>query len=617
MCSVVGYVGKRHSRSIVIQGLKRLEYRGYDAAGFACLDPAGERLLYVKTQGRLSNLELQLDQTLIDGFLSVGHTRWSTHGSADLQENAHPHFDCNKEIAVVHNGIIENHLKLKEQLLKMGHVFHSQTDTEVIAHLFESLLISHQTFNAAVIDLVSKLEGAYAFICLLQNQADQLLLVRNRSPLCIGIGNDEMFVASDPLAFADKTTKMVFMPDASIAIVRGDMLELYDFNGNPLPIHAQEINEDHYSAASEKSGYEHYMLKEIFDQKDAMCATINFLDSINKNIWDYIGIDVNLLQRLSHIKLIGCGTSWHAARIAQFFFEYVCRIPTRVYLASEFRYMPQFVEDNTICIAMSQSGETADTLEVLRMMNKLSVPTIALTNVASSTLMREANGFLLTQAGREIAVASTKAFSTQLTALYWFAHFIAMHKKMITPAQLGLAQEELRTCAQVLENSVENYRFSIVNTLAPLYATFTRAIFLGRHISYPLALEAALKLKQVSYIFSQSYPAGEIKHGPLALIDDQTPVFIFSHQDQLMYQKILSNAQEVKAHNGRLVVFAFEGQHEICSIAEHSFVVSRVHPLLGQLAMTGLMQFFVYAIANELGRPIDHPRNLGKSVTVA
>lgn len=617
MCSVVGYVGKGHSRAVVLEGLRRLEYRGYDAAGFACLEPSNERLVYAKAQGRLYNLEQYLARVPIDGFLGIGHTRWSTHGSADGHDNAHPHFDCNKEIAIVHNGIIENHLALREQLIQAGHVFYSQTDTEVVAHLFEALLIAHKTFKAAVFDLVNRLEGAYAFVCILQDYPDQILLVRRRSPLCIGIGDDEMFVASDPIAFADKTEKVVFMPDESIAIVRKDMLELYDFSGNHLPIHTQQLDLTPYVQASDTCNeYEHFMLKEIYEQKNAICATINFLHSISKNIGDYLGLSDEYLGQITHIQIVGCGTSWHAGRIAQFFFEHICRLPTRVHLASEFRYMPQFLEKNGICIAMSQSGETADTLEALRLMIAAQVPTIALTNVASSSLMREADGFLLTQAGREVAVASTKAFSTQLTALYWFAHVLALRKKMITQAQLESAEEALRTCAEVLENVVENYKFIIMQKLAPIYATYQKAIFLGRHISYPFAMEAALKLKEIAYIFSQCYPAGEIKHGPLALIDQQTPVFVFSHQDNLIYQKLLSNAQEVKARNGRLTVFAFEGQHELCSIAETSFVVPRVNPLLGQLAMTGLMQFFVYAIAKSLGHPIDYPRNLAKSVTV-
>lgn len=615
MCSVVGYIGKNYSRSFVLEGLRRLEYRGYDAAGFACISPYDARLLYVKSTGRLHALEEQLNKSPIDGFLGLGHTRWSTHGSSQSQENAHPHFDCQKTIAVVHNGIIENYNEIRARLLQTDHTFHSQTDTEVIAHLFESLLLSHQTLKAAVVDLVNTLEGAFAFVCMMQEHPDQLLLVRKRSPLCIGIGDDEMFVSSDVLAFAGKTKKVLFLPDCSFVLVRKGMIELYDFSGKPIAMQMQEVDLDWQSC--EKREHEHYMLKEIYDQKNAINATVSSLKSIAHNIHDYLGVTTTCLTQLERIHLVGCGTSWHAARIAQFFFEEICKIPTRVHLASEFRYMSFFPERNSLFIALSQSGETADTLEAIRLVQADNhVPTVALTNIPSSTLTRECDGFLLTHAGREVAVASTKAFSTQLTVLYWLAHVLATHKGLLNNAQVEAAEEELRICAEILENSVENYKFDIIKRIAPQYASYTKAIFLGRHIGYPFAMEAALKLKEIAYIFSQCYPAGEIKHGPLALVDRDTPVFVFSHQDKTIYQKIISNVQEVKSRDGIIVVFAFEGQQELCALADTAFVVPRTKPLLGQLAMTGLMQFFVYAIANTLGRPIDTPRNLAKSVTV-
>ena len=613
MCGIVGYIGKGFSRSFVMEGLKRLEYRGYDSAGFACLNPADNRFLYAKSPGWLPNLVRQLNQNPIDGHLGIGHTRWSTHGQAS-EENAHPQFDCQKTISLVHNGIIENHHALRERLKNAGHIFHSQTDTEVVAHLLESLLAAHQTFKYALVDLVSQIEGAYAFVVLLQDFPDQMVLVRKRSPLCIGIGDNEMFIASDPMAFADKTKKVIFIPDESFAIVKKEMIELYDFAGTSLMLPIQELQLDAYEY--EKKGHEHHMLKEIYDQKNAIYGTVAFLRSVSNRIWDHIGIPKEQAQSLDKITLIGCGTSWHAARIAQFFFEQICLVPTRVNLASEFRYMSFFPEKNSAYIFISQSGETADTLEALRLVNSMDLPTIGLTNVPSSTLVREADGFLLTQAGQEVAVASTKAFSTQIAALYWFAHRIALEKKIITPAQMEVAEEDLLVVAEILENCIENYKRDITQRLAKFYAQFKKAIFLGRHISYPFALEAALKLKEISYIFAQCYPAGELKHGPLALVDDQTPVFIFSHEDPLIYQKLLSNAQEVKARNGHLVAFIFEGQYELQALAEQVFIIPRVKPLLAPLAMTGLMQFFVYQIAKELGRPIDKPRNLAKSVTV-
>jgi glucosamine--fructose-6-phosphate aminotransferase (isomerizing) len=613
MCSVVGYIGKSFGKNYILDGLARLEYRGYDSSGIACLNPSDNRLVYHKAQGQLKQLIQKLEQAPIDGHVSIGHTRWATHGTISL-ENAHPQFDCQKSISLVHNGIIENHHGLKKQLELSGHIFHSQTDSEIIAHLFESLLVTHSTFKAAVVDLVNQLEGAYAFIAMLQDYPDTMLLVRKRSPLCIGIGDDEMFVASDLLAFAGRTKKVLFMPDESFAIVTKDTIELYSFAGKSLPIAVQDIDVSWIN--QEKQGHEHFMLKEIYEQKQAIHATLNGLHTFAHRVWDQIGITQEQAQQLKRINLIGCGTSWHAARIAQFFFEEICKMPTRVHLASEFRYMPFFKEDNAIYCVISQSGETADSLEVLRLIKEYGLPVMVLTNVASSSMVREADGFLLTQAGHEVAVASTKAFSTQLAALYWLCHQLAFEKGLINKEAVELAHEDLLIAAEVLENSIENYKIQIVQTLAKKYAQTKRSIFLGRHISYPFALEAALKLKEISYIFAQCYPAGELKHGPLALVDAHTPIFIFSHQDPIIYQKILSNAQEVKARGGHIVAFAFTGQDELCALADVAFVISRVKPLLGPLAMTGLMQFFVYTIAKELGCPIDKPRNLAKSVTV-
>ncbi len=613
MCSVVGYIGKNFSRDFIMEGLSRLEYRGYDSAGFACLDANNKQLFFAKAAGRLENLTNQFINNSINGYISIGHTRWATHGTSS-EENAHPHFDCHRKISIVHNGIIENYHILKDQLQKSGHLFYSQTDTEVVAHLFESMLISHKSFVPAVTDMVNRLDGAFAFIIISQDYPDLMVLVRKRSPLCIGIGDDEMFAASDMLAFAGKTNKVLFLPDESFAIVRKDMIELYDFTGKPLHINAQTV--DCVWDPNEKDGHEHYMLKEIYEQKGAIHATLDFLDSLGDTIWDHLGLSFDMIQDLEKINLIGCGTSWHAARIAQFFFEEICTIPVSVHLASEFRYTKQFPQKNSLYLAISQSGETADTLEALRLINQTEFPTIALTNVASSTMVREAGGFLLTKAGPEVSVASTKAFSTQLAALYWFAHRIALERGDNTLKQMQHAKEDILIAAEVLENTIENYKHDIMHIHAKNYAKYDKAIFLGRHTSYPFAMEAALKLKELAYIFSQCYPAGELKHGPLALVDNSIPVFVFSHQDPVIYHKLLANTQEVKARQGHIVAFAFEGQHELIEVADLVFTIPKVHPLLGPLAMTGIMQFLVYAIAKELQLPIDKPRNLAKSVTV-
>lgn len=613
MCSVVGYVGKNYCREYVVEGLRRLEYRGYDSSGFACLNPFDNRVLYARAVGQLGNLLKKIEATPIDGNIGIGHTRWSTHGQS-TQENAHPQFDCHKTISIVHNGIIENHQEYRNQLKEAGHIFYSDTDSEIIAHLFEALLISHQTYKAAIVDLVNRLEGAYAFIAILQEHPDHMVLVRKRNPLCVGIGDDEMFVASDSLAFADRTKKVLFLPDESFALVKKNMIELYDFSGKPLPVTIQTITNEW--AAHEKNGFEHFMLKEIYEQKTAIHATVEFLKTLNAHIWDHIGLTLEQVKNLKAVHMIACGTSWHSAKIAQFFFEQICMIPVQVHLASEFRYMNFFPEKNALYILISQSGETADTLEALRLISEMQLPTLALTNVASSSLVREADGFLLTQAGQEVAVASTKAFSTQVAALFWFANRLALERGYISKQHFELAQEEMLIAGEVLETCIENNKMAISQTHAKKYATYKKCIFLGRHISYPFAMEAALKLKEIAYIFAESYPAGELKHGPLALVDQDTPIFLFSHKDPIIYQKLLSNAQEVKARKGQLIVFAFEGQKELIALADLYFIIPKVNPLLGPLAMTGLMQFFVYSIACELGCPIDKPRNLAKSVTV-
>jgi glutamine---fructose-6-phosphate transaminase (isomerizing) len=611
MCSVIGYIGDQRCQSIIINGLEHLEYRGYDSAGFACLNNM-DGLVSVRAQGQLSRLKEQLDEH-IDGMIGIGHTRWATHGDATIR-NAHPHTDCNNSLAVVHNGIVENHHALKMMLINDGHQFTSDTDTEVIAHLFESLLSKHKDVIVSIRELVNTLEGAYACILMHKDYPEQLFAIRKLSPLCIGVSTNQNFVASDPLAFAGKTDHVIFMPDETFAIVSEDTVQIYTFEGEQKIIPAQKI--DLAWEEMGKKGHEHFMLKEIYEQKQVMYTTMEELRRLGDSIWSQLGIDLADIANCKRLVLIGCGTSWNAGSIAQFFFEYICKIPTTVHLASEFRYRMRLPENDTIYLFISQSGETADTLEALRMVKQLCMPTIALTNVATSTIVREASGYLLTQAGPEVAVASTKAFSTQVTALYWLAHTIALKKSLITQEQMQFACDDIRQVAHILQISIDNYQEVIQKQLAVRYAAYDRFIFLGRHITYPFAQEAALKLKEISYIFSQCYPAGELKHGPIALVDEHTPVVIFSHTDPLMYQKLLANAQEVKARKGHIIAFTFEDQHELTELAEVSFIFPHINQLLAPLAMTGLMQFFVYQIAKERGCPIDKPRNLAKSVTV-
>lgn len=613
MCSVVGYVGEEPCQRVVIDGLRRLEYRGYDSAGFACLDGRNRRLLYSKVEGSLSKLVEKLCSASIDGTIGIGHTRWATHGTASF-ENAHPQFDCEKKLAVVHNGIIENFDTLKKVLEKEGHSFLSDTDTEVIAHLFEDAFDHKLSPQEAMLEVVNKLDGAYAFVLLVSEYPDTLFVARRGSPLCIGISDSEHFVASDVLAFAGRTDRVLFMPERSFAIVQKNAFELFNFEGKKLSQNIQIVDAEWM--VTEKEGHEHFMLKEIYEQKNAIFRTVKSFQSIREQIWKCVGISEYSIKNFDRVVFLGCGTSWHAGLIGEFFFEEVAGMSAQSFLSSEFRYRKVHANERTLFIAISQSGETADTLEALRFLENQKLLTIALTNVPSSTIVREADGFVLTHAGPEVAVASTKAFSTQIAALYWLAHRIGVEKGIITMEELLERENDVLTAAQILENVIEEYKHDIAHEHAKFYSRFEKFIFLGRHVGHPFALEAALKLKEISYIFCQAYPAGELKHGPLALIDEKVPVFIFSHSDPIIYKKILANAQEVKARKGHVVAFVFDGQDELKELADLCFTVPLVEPLLAPLVFVGLMQFFAYHVAKKRGCHIDKPRNLAKSVTV-
>lgn len=620
-CSIVGYVGEQPCKNFLVEGLSRLEYRGYDSAGIAFLQSGKDELICSRAEGRLENLKAKLKGEYSDGFVGIGHTRWATHGPA-LERNAHPHIDSKKSLAVVHNGIIENHLAIKEELLKLKCIFRSDTDTEVIAHLLRIQLDHSKSLGLkgkhalldALLAMGKALKGSFAFVACFEDMPHTLCVMRRGSPACVGIGDNEMFVASDFLALAGKTDQVLFMPEDSIAILSKDTFDLYDKNGQFLSKEIQTIDLD--PEVCQKSGYEHFMLKEIYEQRNIICSLISHCHSNIDTIWQQLGMTAEEAKQIKRIHLLGCGTSWHAARIGQFYFEKICNIPTYVRLASEFRYMPMFIEEGTLTIAISQSGETADTLEAVRLINKKKQPVVSLTNVATSSIVRETQGFLPLLAGPEIAVASTKAFSAQVAVLYWLANRLALEKGIINSQQLYDAENGLMAAANVLQDAIDKYKISIIQSHAKKYANANRFIFLGRHVGYPFAMEAALKLKEISYIFAQGYPAGELKHGSIALIDVMTPVMLFSHLDEELYRKLLSNAQEVKARKGHLIVVAFEGQDELISLADEAFILPSVSPLLEPLAMTGLVQFFVYQIAKEIGCDIDKPRNLAKAVTV-
>jgi len=612
MCCVVGYIGKGHSWAPVVEGLARLEYRGYDSTGFACLD-AESAILAVKAVGGVDNLVEQRAHLPIDGRLGIGHTRWSTHGAATV-ENAHPVFDCARSVAIVHNGIIENHRALRDQLVNKGHAMATETDSEVIAHLIEQEAAQARDMHDLAQRVVARLEGAYAFVALVAAEPQALLAVRKSSPLCIGLGPEGLFVASDQLAFVGKADRVVFLPDASYAILYHDRFEAYTFLGQKLELSVSPLSAA--LLADDKKGYAHFMLKEIYEQPRVIADTVTNMRLVEHVLEASLGLSSDQLDKLEQLLIIGCGSSWHAGKLGQFFFEAIAQVPVVVGLASEYKYAQFFMPRSALALAISQSGETADTLEVMRLLHGHAVPTATVTNVGSSSMARETGGVVLLAAGQEIAVASTKAFSAQVATLFLLAHQFAWRRNRLARTELDAAYAHLLVAGHELERTIEHYKVEIEEEIAPLCATFTRAIFLGRHTSYVVAQEAALKLKEITYIFAEAFPAGELKHGPIALVDKNTPIFIFSVIDEAIYKKLVANAQEVKARGGYLIIFAFAGQDELIELADKLFVFDRVHPLLGALAQIGVVQYLVYCIARELKLPIDKPRNLAKSVTV-
>ncbi len=614
MCSVVGYVGQKGSWKFVSQALERLEYRGYDSAGFACIIPGESRVGHVKVTGHVQRLLEKYALAPIDGPTGIGHTRWATHGKLS-EENSHPHINETCTIALVHNGIIENHHALREQLTKCGHTFCSQTDSEVIVHCFEQACAQHKLLKDAVAALVQQLEGSFALVILNHAYPETLVAIRKGSPLCIGVGTHEFFVASDPIAFAGHTHKTLFLADATFAIIQPDTLALFDFAGQRLNHTFETID---LTWEGKGSGFESYMLKEIFEQKHVIEGIIAFYKSLHaqNNFWSATGLLPQTLQDTQAITIFASGSSWHAAQIGQHFFELIARIQTRALLASEARYMPLFAQEKELYIALSQSGETADVLEALRLLSASTVSTLAITNSASSSLVRETDGFLLLKAGQEISVGSTKSFTAQVALLYLLAHYIAFERGLIQQEHIEAAYKELFRAAQVLELAIDRHKHDIMQKHAAHYAQYDKFLLIGRHVSYAFALEAALKIKEITYQFAQCHPAGELKHGPFALIDQTTPIILFSHTDELIYKKLLLSAQEIKARNGHILAFGFENQYELEELSDCFLAAPRVPPLLVPIALAGLMQIFVYYIAKQLKRPIDQPRNLAKSVTV-
>ena len=608
MCGIVGYIGPRQAGPILINGLRRLEYRGYDSAGVAIINDG--RITLRKTVGKLNVMAKSLEDDPIPGSLGIGHTRWATHGKPSVP-NAHPHPDCTGDIMVVHNGIIENFLALREQLQKEGHVFKSETDTEVIAHLIEKYY--QGDLKTAVQKAVADLEGAYAICVLCRHEPDRLVAARYFSPLIFGLGEGENFVASDIPAILDQTKKVYILDDGDMGVITREGIQLFRVTGEPVTKDVYEVQWD--SAAAEKGGYKHFMLKEIHEQPRAVRDTMR--GRVGEGATEVNLTDMNLsdetVRKMERIIISACGTAYYAGLVGKFVLENWARIPVDSDIASEYRYRNPIIPKNSIGIIISQSGETADTLAAQRMIRAAGAPIVSIVNAVGSSVSRESDGVLYTYAGPEIGVASTKAYTTQVTTFYLIALHLARVRGTLTPAQqqeLMKGLWELPDKAQwILENKQE------IMDCCDRYWKDENFLYLGRGVNLASAYEGALKLKEISYIHAEGYAAGEMKHGPIALISPQCPTVAVAIEGEV-YDKVLSNMQEVRARDGQVIAVAFEGDKEIEKYADFVLHVPRCHEHLSPVLVALPLQLLAYYIADKRGCDVDQPRNLAKSVTV-
>ncbi|MGD0860067.1 MAG: glutamine--fructose-6-phosphate transaminase (isomerizing) [Terracidiphilus sp.] len=626
MCGIVGYVGKKKVVPVIIEGLRRLEYRGYDSAGIAVGSPSSSTLEVRRAPGKLSNLEEVLREHPLDGTFGIGHTRWATHGRP-TEENAHPHRDCTGRIVVVHNGIVENYLDLKHELIAQGHRFVTETDTEIIAHLIEQVQLDAVAgggaipLEAAVRRAVKRLTGAFALGVLSAAEPDKIVAARFGPPVVIGVGEGECFVASDVPGILHHTRNMCFLADGDMAILTLAGVELTDFDGQLIQRPITRILWDPVQA--EKGGYKHFMLKEIWEQPRAVLDTTRGRVSLDsgKVFLGEMKIAEEELAAAKSISIAACGTSWHAALTGKYMIERLARLPVDVDYASEYRYRDPIAGPDALGLLITQSGETADTLAAQREMIALGSKTVAICNVVDAMVAREAHGAIYTHAGPEIGVASTKAFTAQLTALFLLALKLGQLRDKLDAAQSVKLIEELSRIPVKIEE-VLRQRTAQCEQLARVFSTSPDFLYLGRGIHFPIALEGALKLKEISYIHAEGYPAGEMKHGPNALIDETLPVVVLATRDEsdpasrLRYEKTLSNIQEVTARSGRVIAVATEGDTTIGDLVEHVIHIPPAIELLSPLIEIVPLQLLAYYIAVRRGCDVDQPRNLAKSVTV-
>ena len=627
MCGIVGYVGKKPVVDVIIEGLRKLEYRGYDSAGIAVAGN-GEGLQVRRAEGKLRNLEDVIRIKPLDGTYGIGHTRWATHGRP-TEENAHPHRDCTGKIVVVHNGIVENYLSLKKKLISEGHKFTTETDTEIIAHLIEKYYFnagnghrraSSGNLEESVRNAVKELTGVFALVVISTDDPRKIVAARLGPPVVIGLGKDEYFVASDVPALLDHTRDLFFLADGDVAVITEQGVSVTDFDGRPLERKAQRITWDPIMA--EKGGFKHFMLKEIYEQpRTVQETTLGRISQDTGRIFlEEMQVTEAEFRTVKKINIAACGTSWHAGLAGKFMIETLARVPVEVDYASEWRYRDPILDSETITLLISQSGETADTIAAQREAKNKGSKTLAICNVVGSMITREAAGTIYTHAGPEIGVASTKAFTGQLTALYLFALYLAQVRGAITEEQSRKAVQELTQIPKKLEEILTHDE--ACDELAKTYVRAQDFLFLGRGIHYPLALEGALKLKEISYIHAEGYPAGEMKHGPNALIDENLPVVIIATRDEknpqsmLRYEKTISNLKEVKARSGIVIALATTGDKEIAEEADHVLYVPPAPEELSVILEIVPLQLLAYHIAVRRGCDVDQPRNLAKSVTV-
>jgi glutamine---fructose-6-phosphate transaminase (isomerizing) len=623
MCGIVGYVGNKRVVPVIIDGLKRLEYRGYDSAGIA-VSGNGEGLQIRRAEGKLRNLEEVIRLKPLDGTYGIGHTRWATHGRP-TEENAHPHRDCSGRVVVVHNGIIENYVALKRKLIEEGHRFTTETDTEVIAHLVEKYFLKsanghHPSLEEAVRKAVGQLTGVFALAVIAVDEPNKIVAARNGPPAVIGLGKDEYFVASDVPAILYHTRDLFFLADGDLAVITPQGVQLTDFNGQPIVRQVQHVTWDPIMA--EKGGFKHFMLKEIYEQPRAVRdTTLGRISQETGHVFlDEMEITEAEFKAAKKINIAACGTSWHSAQAGKFMLERMARVPVEVDYASEWRYRDPIIPSGTITLLISQSGETADTIAAQREAKAKGSKTLAICNVVGSMITREAAGTIYTHAGPEIGVASTKAFTAQLTALYLFALYLAQLRGTISAEEAKAAVQELTRLPGKLEHLLTHEEDC--EDLAKEYVRSQDFLFLGRGIHYPIALEGALKLKEISYIHAEGYPAGEMKHGPNALIDENLPVVIIATRDpkdelsMVRYEKSMSNLKEVKARSGMVIALATEGDEEIKEAADHVLYIPPAPEELSPILEIVPLQLLAYHIAVRRGCDVDQPRNLAKSVTV-